>query len=236
MEEKNIPKHIAIIMDGNGRWAKSKGYSRNKGHEKGADVLKEITRYADKVGVEYVTVYAFSTENWKRPEEEVEGIMNLLRRYINNHIKAARKDNIKVRVIGDRTKLAKDIQEKIDKLESITKDKTGLCLNIAINYGGRDEIIRAIQLMSKDLISGKLGTDEIDETVFELYLDTANIPDPDLLIRTSGELRTSNFLPWQIAYSELYFADCLWPDFTKGDFDKALGEFSQRKRRFGKSE
>ncbi|MHC1750516.1 MAG: isoprenyl transferase [Cellulosilyticaceae bacterium] len=236
MEERNIPRHIAIIMDGNGRWAKNRGASRNKGHEKGANVLKEITNYADKIGIEYATVYAFSTENWRRPKEEVEGIMNLLRRYINNHIKNSKKDNIKVRIIGDRERLEKDIQEKIDILEDITKNKTGLCLNIAINYGGRDEIVRAIKKVAQDVASGKLLESEIDESSFENYLDTGNTPDPDLLIRTSGELRTSNFLPWQIAYSELYFADCLWPDFTKKEFDKALEDYAQRKRRFGKSE
>lgn len=232
IEKNKLPRHVAIIMDGNGRWAKERGFSRNEGHKKGSEVVKKITNYAEKLGIEYLTVYAFSTENWKRPQDEVDGLMNLLRRYLKNHIKDTKKNNAKFRVIGDRIGLPQDIQNQIEELEGLTKDKSGICINIAINYGGRDEIIRACRHM----IEAHVEPNALDEELFESFLDTKGIPDPDLMIRTSGEMRTSNYLPWQLAYSEFYFTPCLWPDFTTKEFDKALEEYSNRKRRFGKSE
>lgn len=236
IEKSKLPRHVAIIMDGNGRWAKERGFSRNEGHKKGTDVVKKITKHAEKIGIEYLTVYAFSTENWNRPQDEVDGLMNLLRRYLKNHIKDAKKDNAKFRVIGDRIGLPEDIQKQIQELESLTKEKPGICINIAINYGGRDEIIRACKNMMQSMMEKGLDVNHINESLFETFLDTAGIPDPDLMIRTSGEIRTSNYLPWQLAYSEFYFTPCLWPDFTTNEFDKALEEYSNRKRRFGKSE
>lgn len=232
IEKNKLPRHVAIIMDGNGRWAKERGFSRNEGHKKGSEVVKKITNYAEKLGIEYLTVYAFSTENWKRPQDEVDGLMNLLRRYLKNHIKDTKKNNAKFRVIGDRIGLPQDIQNQIKELEGLTKDKSGICINIAINYGGRDEIIRACRHM----IEARVEPNALNEELFESFLDTKGIPDPDLMIRTSGEMRTSNYLPWQLAYSEFYFTPCLWPDFTTKEFDKALEEYSNRKRRFGKSE
>lgn len=232
IEKNKLPRHVAIIMDGNGRWAKERGLSRNEGHKKGSEVVKKITNYAEKLGIEYLTVYAFSTENWKRPQDEVDGLMNLLRRYLKNHIKDTKKNNAKFRVIGDRIGLPQDIQNQIEELEGLTKDKSGICINIAINYGGRDEIIRACRHM----IEARVEPNALNEELFESFLDTKGIPDPDLMIRTSGEMRTSNYLPWQLAYSEFYFTPCLWPDFTTKEFDKALEEYSNRKRRFGKSE
>ena len=232
IEKNKLPRHVAIIMDGNGRWAKERGFSRNEGHKEGTEVVKKITNYAEKLGIEYLTVYAFSTENWKRPQDEVDGLMNLLRRYLKNHIKDTKRNNAKFRVIGDRIGLPQDIQNQIEELEGLTKDKTGICINIAINYGGRDEIIRACRRM----IEAGVEQNALNEELFESFLDTNGIPDPDLMIRTSGEMRTSNYLPWQLAYSEFYFTPCLWPDFTTKEFDKALEEYSNRKRRFGKSE
>lgn len=232
IEKNKLPRHVAIIMDGNGRWAKERGFSRNEGHKKGSEVVKKITNYAEKLGIEYLTVYAFSTENWKRPQDEVDGLMNLLRRYLKNYIKDTKKNNAKFRVIGDRIGLPQDIQNQIEELEGLTKDKSGICINIAINYGGRDEIIRACRHM----IEARVEPNALNEELFESFLDTKGIPDPDLMIRTSGEMRTSNYLPWQLAYSEFYFTPCLWPDFTTKEFDKALEEYSNRKRRFGKSE
>ena len=232
IEKNKLPRHVAIIMDGNGRWAKERGFSRNEGHKKGSEVVKKITNYAEKLGIEYLTVYAFSTENWKRPQDEVDGLMNLLRRYLKNHIKDTKKNNAKFRVIGDRIGLPQDIQNQIEELEGLTKDKSGICINIAINYGGRDEIIRACRHM----IEARVEPNALNEELFESFLDTKGIPDPDLMIRTSGEMRTSNYLPWQLAYSEFYFTPCLWPYFTTKEFDKALEEYSNRKRRFGKSE
>ncbi|ONI37773.1 di-trans,poly-cis-decaprenylcistransferase [Candidatus Epulonipiscium fishelsonii] len=228
--------HVAIIMDGNGRWAKQKGISRNEGHKIGSETLKKIVRYADTVGIEYITVYAFSTENWNRPKEEVEGLMNLLTQYLIGNIKNAKKENLRFRLIGRRDNLPPKMCRQIDKLEQITKNKTGLCLSIALNYGGRDEIVRACKALAEDVKKEKCSIDEINEKLFESYLDTHKLPDPDLVIRTSGELRLSNFLIWQLAYSEFYFTDCLWPDFTVDEFKKAINAFSLRKRRFGKSE
>lgn len=236
MEKNMIPTHVAIIMDGNGRWAKERNKSRNEGHKRGSEVLRDLAKYAEKKGVEYLTVYAFSTENWNRPQEEVDGLMNLMRHYMKDHLKRARRDNMRFCVLGDKKGLPEDIREQIDTLENMTKDKTGLCMNLALNYGGRDEIVRAVKKMMLDQKIGKIDGMQIDEATISQYLDTAGMPDPDLMIRTSGELRTSNFLPWQLAYTEFYFAECLWPEFNDKEFDLALEAYSNRKRRFGKSE
>lgn len=236
MEQRALPRHVAIIMDGNGRWAEKNNVSRNEGHRKGTKVLEKMVRYANEIGIEYLTVYAFSTENWNRPQKEVDGLMNLMRQYLDNHLKSAKKDDIKFNVIGNREKLPDDIQLKIEKLEKLTCEKKGLVFNIALNYGGKDEIIRACKNIVSDVIENNISVESIDEELFGKYLDTRNQPDPDLMIRTSGEIRTSNFLPWQLTYSEFYFTSILWPEFTISEFDKALEEYSRRKRRFGKSE
>ena len=208
----NIPEHVAIIMDGNGRWAKKRLMPRNFGHKQGAKVVEQICEDANTLGIKYLTVYAFSTENWKRSVEEVSGIMNLLREYLVNCIERASKNNMRVRIIGDRTALDEDIVERIDELEKATSIYDGLNFTIALNYGGRDEIRRGVTRLVDDIKSGK--TDEpITEEMISGYLDTKDIPDPDLLIRTSGELRLSNYLIWQLAYTEFYFTDCLCPDF-----------------------
>lgn len=226
--ERNLPRHIAIIMDGNGRWAKKRKMPRSAGHVAGAKTFKTIARYCNKIGIEYLTVYAFSTENWKRPKEEVEGIMNLLRDYLRD-AENFKDENIKVKFIGDLTPLAEDIKALIKKNEDGSKDATGLKLNIAINYGGRDEIKNAVKRIIEDGISA----DNITEQTISQYLYTANMPDPDFVIRPSGEYRTSNYLIWQSAYAEYYFANTLWPDFTTKDLDEAIDEYNKRNRRFG---
>lgn len=227
LEGLKIPEHIAIIMDGNGRWAKEKGRKRTYGHKNGADTLKKIARVFSDAGVKYVTVYAFSTENWKRSEEEVDYLMGLMRQYLKESIKNAKKDNMRVRVLGRREDLAKDIQESINKLEAASQGYTGLNLQLAINYGGRDEIIRAMKkfIASED--------EQLTEETFSTYLDTADIPDPELMIRTSGEQRTSNYLLWQLAYSEFYFLDKHWPDFSEVDAIEAIQYYNGLNRRFG---
>lgn len=225
-----IPQHVAIILDGNGRWAKSKGMPRNYGHTMGAKNVEVILRAADGLGIQYVTMYAFSTENWKRPDGEVEALMKLLNSYLKNCIKTARKNNMRVRVIGDVTGLSPDFQEKIRKLEEESAHNTGLNFQIAINYGSRDEIIRAVRNIAKSGIK----PEQITEQMLERYLDTHDIPDPDLLIRTSGEQRVSNYLLWQLAYSEFYFTDVPWPDFTPDELRKAVADYSDRDRRYGK--
>lgn len=235
-EEKQLPAHVAIIMDGNGRWAKSHNHPRNFGHQKGAKTLEQVSIYANKIGIAYMTVYAFSTENWSRPENEVNALMDLLRKYLKSHIKNSHKNNLKIKIIGDRNALSTDIQILIKQLEDITNDKDGMILNIALNYGGRDEIIRGIKKLVDDINNKEIITPEITQEIFAGYLDTATIPDPDLVIRTSGEERLSNFLTWQSAYSEFYFTDCLWPDFTEKEFDKALDIYKDRQRRFGNVE
>ncbi len=227
--------HVAIIMDGNGRWASKNNLSRNEGHKAGSDVLKKIIDYAQERNIEYLTVYAFSTENWNRPKDEVEGLMKLLENYMTRAIKQAKKEDAKVKIIGSKSNLSKSIINKMNKLEEKTKDNTGITVLFAINYGGRDELLRAFSQIALDTKSGVIDSaDNITEQTISDYLDTRGIPDPDLLIRTSGEMRTSNFLPWQLAYTEFYFTDILWPDFTSKDLDKALAEYSARKRRFGK--
>ena len=229
----NIPQHIAIILDGNGRWAKKKGMPRNYGHTQGSKNVERICEDAYKMGVKYLTVYAFSTENWKRPKEEVDALMNLLRNYMRTCLKTAEKNRMRVRVLGDKTALDDDIRKRIAELEEATKNNDGLNFQIALNYGSRDEMVRAMRKMCMDVKEGKLEAEQIDETLFETYLDTHDIPDPDLMIRTSGEQRLSNYLLWQLAYSEFCFTDVLWPDFTKEDLAKAIEYYNGRDRRFG---
>ncbi len=230
----NVPQHIAIILDGNGRWAKSKGMPRNYGHAQGSKNVEKICEVAYKMGVKYLTVYAFSTENWNRPQSEVDALMTLLRNYMKTRLKTAEKNRMKVRVIGDKTRLDDDIRTRIEELEEASKNNDGLNFQIAINYGSRDEMVRAMRKMMKDCEAGKITSDEVTEEVFESYLDTHGIPDPDLLIRTSGELRLSNYLLWQLAYTEFYFTDVPWPDFTKEELEKAIMQYNNRDRRYGK--
>lgn len=229
----NIPQHIAIILDGNGRWAAKKGMPRNYGHTQGAKTVERICEDAYKLGVKYLTVYAFSTENWNRPQNEVDALMTLLRNYMKTCTRTASKNNMKVKVIGDKSKLDADLQKSIANLEESSKNNSGLNFQVAINYGSRNEIIRAMKKLIIDKDENKLNMDDIDEKMFDFYLDTKDIPDPDLLIRTSGELRLSNFLLWQLAYAEFYVTDVLWPDFTKEELVKAIEQYNIRDRRFG---
>lgn len=228
-----VPNHVAIILDGNGRWAKSKGMPRNYGHAQGSKNVEIICEKAYKMGIQYLTVYAFSTENWSRPKEEVDALMKLLRNYMKTCLKTAEKNKMCVRVLGDISRLDEDIRMRILELEEATKDNTGLHFQIAINYGGRDEVLRAIKQMMQDRENNKLKIEDITESTLEAYLDTKGIPDPDLLIRTSGEFRLSNFLMWQCVYSEFYVTDVNWPDFTKEELEKAIEYYNGRDRRFG---
>lgn len=228
-----IPQHVAIILDGNGRWAKSKGMPRNYGHAQGSKNVERICEEAWRMGIKYLTVYAFSTENWNRPKDEVDALMKLLRNYMKTCLKTAAKNDMKVRVIGDIEPLDENIKTRIGELEAATVDNGGLNFTIALNYGSRDEMTRAARRMAQDCADGKLDPDKIDESVFESYLDTHGIPDPDLMIRTSGEQRLSNYLLWQLAYAEFYFTDVPWPDFTKDELVKAVEEYNHRHRRFG---
>ena len=227
-----VPNHIAIILDGNGRWAKKRGMPRSFGHVKGCENLEDICEVAKELGVKYLTVYAFSTENWKRSKEEVDGLMKLFRNYLKKCIKISQKNNMRVKVIGDITAFDSDIQESIKKLEDFSKDFTDLHFQIALNYGSRDEITRAVNRMLEDQKAGKLETPVSEDTISD-YLDTAGIPDPDLMIRTSGELRLSNYLLWQLAYSEFYFTDVPWPAFNKEELTKAIEKYNERDRRYG---
>ena len=229
----NVPNHIAIILDGNGRWAKAKGMPRSYGHVKGCANLETVCDYMKELGVKYVTVYAFSTENWNRPQDEVDALMKLLRNYMKTCLKTAEKNRMRVRVIGDKTGLDEDIRTRIKELEEASKNNDGLNFQIAINYGSRDEMVRAIRKLAKDCIDGKVNPEEIEEQTFEQYLDTKGIPDPDLMIRTSGELRLSNYLLWQLAYTEFYFTDVPWPDFSKEELEKAIEQYNHRDRRYG---
>ena len=227
-----VPNHIAIILDGNGRWAKKRGMPRSYGHVKGCENLEDICEVAKELGVKYLTVYAFSTENWKRSKEEVDGLMKLFRNYLKKCIKISQKNNMRVKVIGDVSAFDPDIQESIAKLENYSKDFTELHFQIALNYGSRDEITRAVNRMLEDQKAGKLATPVEEETISN-YLDTAGIPDPDLMIRTSGELRLSNYLLWQLAYTEFYFTDVPWPDFKRDELVKAIEKYNERDRRYG---
>ena len=231
--KENMPKSIAIIMDGNRRWAKAQGKPVSFGHKEGAKTLEKIVRYANKIGLEYITVYAFSTENWKRAEDEVKTLMLLLQAYLDDYAKRADSENIKVKILGDITALSKGMQKSIRECMERTKNNTGVTFNIALNYGGRDEIVKATRKIAEQVKQGKIDVDEINEKMVSDNLYTAGEPDPDLVIRTSGEIRLSGFLPWQSVYSELLFVNKNWPDFTENDLDEAIIEYQKRTRKFG---
>ena len=232
-DKQYMPRHIAIIMDGNRRWAKAQGKPASFGHKAGAKTLEKIVRYANKIGLEYITVYAFSTENWKRTEEEVKALMMLLQSYLDDYSKRADTENIRVKILGDISALAPGMQKSINNCMERTKDNTGVTFNIALNYGGRDELLKAIKNIAQEVKEGKIDIEDISEEVVSNNLYTKNQPDPDLLIRTSGELRLSNFLPWQLVYTEFLFIDKNWPDFTEEDLDNAIIEYEKRTRKFG---
>ena len=231
--EELLPKHIAIIMDGNRRWAKKKMLPVKMGHKEGAETLKKVVRYANKRGIQYITVYAFSTENWKREKEEVDSLMALLENYLDAFSKEADTENIVIRVIGRRKELSQNLLDKIDNVVESTKNNTGIIFTIALNYGGRDEVVNAVRTIAQDIKENKILPENINEELVSNYLYTKGMPEPDLMIRTSGELRTSNFLPWQLVYSEFLFLDKLWPDFTEEDLEDAIQVFTKRNRKFG---
>lgn len=237
LDKDRIPKHVAIIMDGNGRWAKQRGVPRVAGHNAGMKAMKKIVYHSDKLGIKYLTVYAFSTENWKRSVEEVSGIFGLLVKYVNSELKELIENNVKVTVLGDYTRIPEDARQKLENTIEETKDNTGLQFNIALNYGGRDEIKRAVCAIAKKVKAGQMDPEDITEETIGQHLYTgalhANVPDPELMIRTSGEIRLSNYLLWQTAYSEFVFTDVLWPDFTPEEFEKTIAEYQGRDRRFG---
>ncbi|WP_026504615.1 isoprenyl transferase [Butyrivibrio sp. NC3005] len=233
MEERKIPQHVAIILDGNGRWAKAKGMPRNYGHMQGAKAVENILFDADELGIKYLTVYAFSTENWNRPQAEVAALMKILEQYLKSSIKKSMKNNVRCRVIGERSKLSPAIQAAVNDLEEATKNNTGLTFTIAINYGSRDEITRAVRKVAKRVQNGELDADSITEEDINNSLDTGFMPDPDLMIRTCGEQRVSNFLLWQLAYTEFYYTDIAWPDFDRNELEKAIDAYNHRTRRFG---
>lgn len=228
-----LPEHIGIIMDGNGRWAKKRSLPRSVGHREGAKTFRKITRYCSDIGIKYLTVYAFSTENWKRPQDEVISLMKLFKSYLNEALEDFKDDSIVVKFIGDKSHFSEDLQKLMIENEESSKDRDGMVLNIAMNYGSRDEIVRAVKNISLDVKAGKLDADKIDEELFSNYLYTAGQPDPDLIIRPSGEYRISNFMLWQAAYTEFVIMNKLWPDFEKSDLDEAINIYSQRNRRFG---
>lgn len=232
-DQENMPTHIAIIMDGNRRWAKSKSLPVALGHKKGAETLEKIVRHANKIGLKYITVYAFSTENWRRAEEEVKALMILFQNYIDKYSKIADTENIRVKFIGDFTAFSDRLQKGIQDCMNNTKNNTGVTFSIAMNYGGRNEILNAVKQIAKKVQDGDISVEDISEHTISDNLYTRNIPDPDLLIRTSGEIRTSNFLPWQIVYSEFLFVDKNWPDFSEDDLDNAILEYQKRTRKFG---
>jgi len=230
---EGIPEHIAIIMDGNGRWAKRRLLNKSAGHRAGAQALRRLAEEAEKIGVKILTVYAFSTENWTRPKDEVDDLMSLIHHYIQQYIDDSKKNNMRITLIGDLTRLTDELQRKIAGLVEMTKEKKGMRVVLALNYGGRDDITRAARKLAADVKGGRKTLDEINEKLFASYLDTFDLPDPDLLIRTSGEMRLSNFLLWQTAYSEMYFCDKLWPDFNIKDLENAIGQYKLRDRRYG---
>lgn len=232
-ENTYLPKHIAIIMDGNRRWARERGLNVSDGHKRGAETLENIARYCNNIGIKHLTVYAFSTENWKRAKEEVGALMNILRFYLDKFSKQADTENMRIKVLGDVTALDNGIQKSIASAIERTKNNTGLTFNIALNYGGRAEILKAIKDIAKDVKDGVINIDDISESIVDSKLYTAGQPDPDLLIRTSGEIRTSNFLPWQLVYSEFYFVQKYWPDFNETDIDEAIKVYQKRNRKFG---
>ena len=233
MNTENMPKHIAIIMDGNRRWAREKGLDPKQGHREGAKTLEKIVRYANKIGLEYITVYAFSTENWKRSEDEVGALMILLQKYLDDYSKRADTENIKVKVLGDITRLSEGMQKSIKKCMERTKNNTGVVFNIALNYGSRNEIVSAVKNIAYEVKNGNINVEDITEDTISNNLYTAGEPDPDLLIRTSGELRLSNFLLWQLAYTEFLFVDKHWPDFSEEDINEAIEVYQKRNRKFG---
>ena len=230
----NIPNHVAIILDGNGRWAKKRMMPRQYGHAKGAQVVEQICEDAWNMGIQYLTVYAFSTENWNRPDSEVKILMDIFSKYMVDKLQKVGQKNMKIRFIGERSRLDKAMIEKIENLEESTKDNTGLNFTVALNYGSRDERVRAMRKMAAEIKEGKLEPEDITEEKYNTYLDTAELPDPDLLIRTSGEQRLSNYLLWQLAYTEFYFTDVMWPDFNKEELAKAVEWYANRDRRYGK--
>ena len=232
-DEKSMPNHIAIIMDGNRRWAKAQGKPASFGHKAGAKTLEKIVRYANKIELKYITVYAFSTENWKRAEEEVKALMTLLQNYLDDYAKRADTENIKVKILGDISALSEGMQKSIKNCMERTKNNTGVTFNIALNYGGRDELIKGIKKIAQQVKNNELEINDITEEIVSNNLYTEGQPDPDLLIRTSGELRLSNFLPWQLVYSEFLFIDKNWPDFDEEDLDNAIIEYQRRTRKFG---
>ena len=232
-EELKMPRHVAIILDGNGRWAKAKGMPRNYGHVQGAKTVEVICEEAYKMGIQYLTVYAFSTENWNRPQEEVDALMKLLRNYMKTCLKTAEKNRMCVRVLGEKSRLDLDIRTRISELEEATKNNDGLHFQIAINYGGRDEIVRAVRTIAREAAAGRLAPESVTEQTISSLLETAGIPEPDLLIRTCNEQRISNFLLWQLAYTEFYFTETAWPDFTKEELIKAVEAYNHRNRRYG---
>lgn len=233
LDMENIPKHIAIIMDGNGRWAKKRNLPRRMGHKAGVETIRRVLKEADKLGVKYMTLYAFSTENWKRPKEEVNALMKLLIQYLRQEINELHKNGVKINVLGDITKLPKECQEEIEKSVDKTKNNKGITMNIALNYGGRDEILRAVKSISEEVLKGNINVEDINDEVMENYLYTKGVPDPDIIIRPSGEQRLSNFLLWQCAYSEFWYSDICWPDFKEEDLHRAIYDFQRRDRRFG---
>lgn len=232
-EELRMPKHVAIILDGNGRWARSKGMPRNYGHVQGAKTVETICEEAYRMGIRYLTVYAFSTENWNRPQEEVDALMKLLRNYMKTCLQTAKKNRMCVRVLGEKSRLDEDIRARIAQLEEATRDNDGLHFQIAINYGGRDELVRAARKLGDKIQRGELLPDDVTEETITELLDTTGIPDPDLLIRTCNEQRISNFLLWQLAYTEFYFSPVPWPDFTKEELQKAVEAYNHRERKYG---
>lgn len=232
-EMRDVPRHVAIILDGNGRWAKKRMLPRNAGHAAGSKNVEKICKAAWEMGIEYVTMYAFSTENWSRPKSEVDALMKLLHQYLSDCLKTSRKNNMQVRVIGDISRLEPELQERIRELEEYSSQNTGLHFQVALNYGSRDEITRGIQRIAKEVKEGRLEPEAIEEALIGKYLDTEGIPDPDLMIRTSGEQRLSNYLLWQMAYTEFYFTDVLWPDFNKEELERAVAFYRGRDRRFG---
>lgn len=232
-ENIRIPEHVAIILDGNGRWAQKRGLPRTMGHKEGCVTLEKMVEIAARLDIRYLTIYGFSTENWKRDCQEVGALMQLFRYYMVHLLKVASDNNVRVKMIGDKVRFDQDIIDGINRLEDQTKNNTGLTFVIAVNYGGRDEIRRAAAKLGADCAEGKVSPEQIDEAVFNSYLDTAGMPDPDLLIRTSGELRLSNYLLWQLAYTEIVVTDCLWPDFNQEELEKAIVQYNKRERRFG---
>lgn len=232
-DKASLPKHVAIIMDGNGRWAKRRSLPRIMGHRAGAEALRRVSRFAGKMGIAYITVYAFSTENWKRSEEEVSGLMDLMLRYMQNAEKELGGDEVRIRIIGDRSRFSEEIQREMARVEAVTRHNTACTVSLALNYGGRNELTCAMQQIAQQVASGTLSPDAVDENLIEQHLYTNYMPDPDLIIRSSGEQRLSNFLLWQSAYSELYFTDVLWPDFDEKEFTRAIDAYLHRSRRFG---